>query len=193
VALGSPIVITTALPSATRMESAAFLSPPIVLAAAEERTVTVRPLDSLLREELVPRADYIKLDCEGFEPEILKSARQYLASCDGLCVTAETNFHLSPVYPRTHFHAINEIMVDHRLLVFDINEVRSPEMAGSPCGGGAPTSYYSLSAACHKFYQRQRQAWSRSTDQCDISTGTVMCSRSSRLTPPINASRSCEW
>jgi tetrahydromethanopterin S-methyltransferase subunit D len=29
--------------------------------------------------------------------------------------------------------------------------------------------------------------------QCDIRTGTVMCWRSSRLTPPINASRSGEW
>jgi FkbM family methyltransferase len=111
--------------SANRFGSSFFSSD----AAAEERTVTIRRLDSLLRDELVPRANYVKLDCEGFEPEILKGARQYLASSDVLCVTAETNFHLSPVYPRTHFHAINEIMVDHRLLVFDINEVRSPAPA----------------------------------------------------------------
>ena len=32
-----------------------------------------------------------------------------------------------------------------------------------------------------------------SSGQCDIRTGTVMCWRSSRLTPPIRASRSCEW
>jgi FkbM family methyltransferase len=111
--------------SANRFGSSFFSSD----TAAEERVVTVRRLDSLLRDGLVPRADYIKLDCEGFEPEILKGAREYLSTCDVLCVTAETNFHLSPVYPRTHFHAINEIMADHRLLVFDINAVRTPAPA----------------------------------------------------------------
>ena len=54
---------------------------------------------------------------------------QYLASCDVVCVTAETNFRLSPAYPRTHFHAINEIMADHRLLVFDINDIWTPAAA----------------------------------------------------------------
>src|SRR5690242_8676077 len=111
--------------SANRFGSSFFSSD----AAAEERIVPVRRLDSLLRDGLVPHADYIKLDCEGFEPEILKGARQYLARCDVLCVTAETNFHLSPVYPLTHFHTINEIMAEHRLLVSDINEVRSPTPA----------------------------------------------------------------
>jgi FkbM family methyltransferase len=111
--------------SANRFGSSFFSSD----AAAEERIVPIRRLDSLLRDGLVPRADYIKLDCEGFEPEILKGARQYLACCDVLCVTAETNFHLSPVYPLTHFHTINEIMAEHRLLVSDINEVRSPTPA----------------------------------------------------------------
>jgi FkbM family methyltransferase len=111
--------------SANRFGSSFFSSD----AAAEQRIVTIRRLDSLLRDGLLPRADYIQLDCEGFEPEILKGAREYLSTCDVLCVTAETKFHLSPVYPRTHFHAIDEIMADHRLLVFDINEVRTPAPA----------------------------------------------------------------
>jgi FkbM family methyltransferase len=95
-------------------------------ATAEERLVPIRRLDSLYREGIIPRADYIKLDCEGFEPEILRGAREYLGLCDIFCATAETNFNVSPIFPHTHFHAINEIMAAHRLLVYDINAVRAP-------------------------------------------------------------------
>jgi FkbM family methyltransferase len=93
---------------------------------AEERLVPIRRLDSLYREGTIPHADYIKLDCEGFEAEILRGAREYLRSCEVLCVTAETNFNVSPIFPHTHFHAINEIMAEHRLLVYDINAIRAP-------------------------------------------------------------------
>jgi FkbM family methyltransferase len=94
--------------------------------AAEERLVPIRRLDSLYRDGTIPRADYIKLDCEGFEAEILRGAREYLRECEVLCVTAETNFNVSPIFPHTHFHAINEIMAEHHLLVYDINAIRAP-------------------------------------------------------------------
>jgi FkbM family methyltransferase len=90
------------------------------------REVDIRKLDTLFAEKRIPAADYIKLDCEGFEPEILTGARSYLAKSGTLCVTAETNFGTSPVYLRTHFQAINEILVEHRLLVFDLNFVHTP-------------------------------------------------------------------
>ncbi len=96
---------------------------------AEKRIVPIRRLDTLYREGTIPRPDYIKLDCEGFEPEILRGAREYFTECEVLCVTAETNFHVSPILPHTHFHAVNEIMAEHRLLVYDINDVRSPTPA----------------------------------------------------------------
>jgi FkbM family methyltransferase len=86
---------------------------------AEVRVVPIRRLDTLFRNGTLPRADYIKLDCEGFEPEIIKGARQYLEESNPICVTTETNFDVSPVYPRGHFHAINEILADHRLVPFD--------------------------------------------------------------------------
>jgi len=93
---------------------------------AEERIVPIRRLDTLYSEGLLPVADYIKLDCEGFEPEILKGARQYLAASDLICLTAETNFDVSPVYPQTHFQAINDILCNYRLVVFDENHIRTP-------------------------------------------------------------------
>ena len=93
---------------------------------AEERIVPIRRLDTLYREGLLPPADYIKLDCEGFEPEILKGARQYLTASDLICVTTETNFDVSPVYPQTHFQAINDILCNYHLVVVDENHIRTP-------------------------------------------------------------------
>jgi FkbM family methyltransferase len=111
--------------SANKFGSSFYSSDP----AAEKRSVPIRRIDSLYREGLLPRADYIKLDCEGFEPEILKGARQYLTDSNVICVTTETNFNVSPIYPQGHFQAINNILVDHRLILFDENHVRAPAPA----------------------------------------------------------------
>ncbi|MBV8119278.1 MAG: FkbM family methyltransferase [Alphaproteobacteria bacterium] len=120
--------------SANRFNSSFYASDP----AAEERLVTIRRLDTLYRDRAIPRADYIKLDCEGFEPEILRGARQYLAAGDVLCVTAETSFNVSPIFPRTHFHAVNKIMADYGLLVHDINEIRTPTASYSAALSARP-------------------------------------------------------
>ena len=96
---------------------------------SKSREVEMRRLDTLFAEGMIPRADYIKLDCEGFEPEVLKGAQQYLAASNPVCVTSEANFFVSPIYPSTHFQAINELLVQHRLLVFDLNYARTPRAA----------------------------------------------------------------
>ncbi len=90
------------------------------------RTVEIRRLDSLFADGKLPPADYIKIDCEGFDPEVLRGARNYLAHSNVLCVTVETNFGVSPIYPRTPFADINDLLVEHRLLVFDVNFIRAP-------------------------------------------------------------------
>ena len=90
------------------------------------RTVEIRRLDSLFAAGEIPPADYIKLDCEGFEPEVIRGARNYLASSNILCVTAESNFGGSPGYLRTPFVEICEMLSEHRLLVFDVAADRSP-------------------------------------------------------------------
>jgi FkbM family methyltransferase len=88
------------------------------------RMVEIRRLDSLFAAGEIPAADYIKIDCEGFDPEVLRGARTYLACSNILCVTVETGFGISWIYPRTAFAEINDIVVQHRLLVFDLNYVR---------------------------------------------------------------------
>jgi FkbM family methyltransferase len=90
------------------------------------RIVQVRRLDSLYAEGRLPRADYIKLDCESFEPYVLRGARDYLTASGPICLTSESSFGASRHFPRSHFQAVNEILIEHRLLVFDVNMVRAP-------------------------------------------------------------------
>jgi FkbM family methyltransferase len=93
------------------------------------RMVQVRRLDSLFADGVLPRADYIKLDCESFEPYVLRGAREYLAASGPICVTSESAFGPSPHFPHSHFQAVNEILIEHRLFVFDVNMVRAPRAA----------------------------------------------------------------
>jgi len=102
------------------------------------RTVEIRRLDTLFASGILPPADYIKLDCEGFEPEILRGAKAYLAHSGAVCVTVETNFGVSPVFPRTPFAEINDLLVEHRLLVFDLNAVRAPRASYTAARAAQP-------------------------------------------------------
>ena len=97
--------------------------------AVGARVVPVRRLDTLFAQGELPAADYIKIDCEGYDPEVLRGAQTYLAQSNILSVTVETNFDPSPRYPRTAFAEINDLLVPHRLAVFDINCVRLPHPA----------------------------------------------------------------
>jgi FkbM family methyltransferase len=44
----------------------------------QTRRVPMRKLDTLLAEGAIPPADFIKIDCEGFEPAVLKGAGNFL-------------------------------------------------------------------------------------------------------------------
>jgi hypothetical protein len=67
--------------------------------SASVRRVPIRRLDTLCADGAFARADFIKIDCEGFEPEILKGAQALL--CSGvLAVEIETNFNTSEVPPQ---------------------------------------------------------------------------------------------
>src|SRR5260370_32951167 len=90
------------------------------------RTVEIRKLDTLSSDARIPLADYIKMDCEGFESEVLIGARHYLATSAPLCVTTETNFATSPTHLHTHFSTLNELLLPHGLRVFDLSYVRAP-------------------------------------------------------------------
>ena len=87
---------------------------------SETRTVPIRRLDSLFAAGEIGPVDFIKLDCEGFEPEVLKGAGRYLAACDLVGADLETNFNVSPVLPQTHFWGSYEPLLQRGLLVHDL-------------------------------------------------------------------------
>jgi FkbM family methyltransferase len=115
--------------------SSSFYAPPNAAPLADlegddvqrgARTVEIRKLDTLGSNSFIPLADYIKMDCEGFESEILLGASDYLATSAPVCVTTETNFGTSPTHLRTHFSTLNDLLILHGLRVFDLSYVRGP-------------------------------------------------------------------
>jgi hypothetical protein len=79
----------------------------------------------LFAQGVIPIADYIKVDVEGFEHEVLLGAHELLAA-GVLGLHAETSFGISPSYPKGHFVAVAEIAFQNHLLVFDLAFNRIP-------------------------------------------------------------------
>ena len=86
----------------------------------EARTVPIRRLDTLLKDKTIPKADFLKVDVEGFERDVFWGASELL-SAGILGVESETNFNVSEIYPDTHFALIQATLLKHGLLVADLN------------------------------------------------------------------------
>src|SRR5712691_9307906 len=89
------------------------------------RMVPIRRLDSLLAEGVIPKADFVKVDVEGFEKDVLLGARELLRA-GVLGLQTETNFAVSPSYPKSHFGTLAELALENDLLVFDVAFNRIP-------------------------------------------------------------------
>jgi FkbM family methyltransferase len=94
----------------------------------QSRAVPVRKLDTLLRKGVVPKADFIKVDVEGFERDVFLGARELLAA-GVLGAESETNFSSSPTYPDTHFGLIQSVLLQQGMFLFDLNFNRVPRAA----------------------------------------------------------------
>ena len=94
----------------------------------QSRTVPVRKLDTLLRDGIIPRADFLKVDVEGFEKDVFRGASDLLGA-GVLGVECETNFRTSIVYPESHFGLIHGIVLGYGLVLFDLNCNRVPRAA----------------------------------------------------------------
>jgi hypothetical protein len=78
-----------------------------------------------MSEGVVPRADFLKLDCEGFEPAVLNGAGRFLVECGVLGVESEIGFS-SIHWPQTHFLAVYEQLLPHRFRLSDLAFNRVP-------------------------------------------------------------------
>jgi len=83
--------------------------------------IEVETLDHLFEAGILPPADFIKLDCEGYEPEVLKGAAKYLEASCLLGAEVETSFNTSVVLRQTHFWGTYEHLIGHGLLLFDLD------------------------------------------------------------------------
>jgi FkbM family methyltransferase len=97
--------------------------------SVQQRTTRIRSLDSLLGENAIPAPDAIKIDCEGYEPEIIRGASSALASGNVLAIEVETGFSSSETYPQTHFVAITEQLMPHGFALADLTFDRVPYAA----------------------------------------------------------------
>jgi FkbM family methyltransferase len=136
-----------------------------VTRSAGTRQVPIRRLDTLVAEGAFVRADFIKIDCEGFEPEILKGAQALLRE-GVLAIEIETNFNTSPVLPQSHFGAVCEQIVPHGLTLFDLafdRIARAGFVERAQSLGIAQTATVARPATVNALFYRDRPA--RSVDE----------------------------
>ena len=98
--------------------------------------VPIARLDTLWAKGALPPADFIKIDCEDYEPEILAGAAAYLKASELLGADIESHFHVRPRLPYSHFAAINTVLVERGLRVADLTLSRALR-AGQPWNGTA--------------------------------------------------------
>jgi hemerythrin len=86
--------------------------------------VPVRRLDTLVDEGTIPPPDFLKIDVEGFERDVLLGSSRHLGGLRGFEV--ESSFGISGIYPDTHFGLMMSVALANHLLVFDIEFNRVP-------------------------------------------------------------------
>jgi len=102
------------------------------------RTVPIARLDTLFSAGEIPLADFVKLDTEQFELEVLRGAHAYLMQSNVLGLIAEADFRRTRTFPRTPLPDIMALAAEHRLSVFDLSYIRHPRAAYVAARARAP-------------------------------------------------------
>jgi predicted transcriptional regulator len=90
--------------------------------------VQIRKLDDFLREEPVVSIDFMKIDTEGFEREVLEGATETLASGKIKAIQLELGFNRRD-FRTTHFNQVNDILQDFDFAVAGFYD-QSPNKPG---------------------------------------------------------------
>ena len=72
----------------------------------------MRKLDTLYARCELPKADFIKIDCEGYEPQVLHGAEAYLTASCPLGVDVETTFTSIRRYPTRILARCSSVLID---------------------------------------------------------------------------------
>ncbi len=89
--------------------------------------VPIRRLDTMLSEGTIgPAIDFMKLDAETYEIEIIKGAREMLSRSGILGIESETHFFRTARNPRSHFVDLCEQLAPYGMTVYDLGFIRQP-------------------------------------------------------------------
>lgn len=90
--------------------------------------VPIRRLDTLFADgTIAPTIDFMKLDVETYEIEIVKGAREMLSRSGILGIESEVHFFRTARNPRSHFVELYEQLAPYGLSLYDLGAVRQPK------------------------------------------------------------------
>jgi FkbM family methyltransferase len=95
----------------------------------------IRKLDSLMADGLIASIDHIKMDCEGFELEVLDGAQHFLDHSGVFAVESESSLKLHPWYQPCHFVQLYRRLGPRQFDVYDEHHYR---VSREPFGDGYP-------------------------------------------------------
>jgi FkbM family methyltransferase len=91
--------------------------------------VAVRTLDSLCQQGTIGSIDFMKMDAESYEVEIVKGAAQFFRTSGIFGVESESTFMRTPRSPRSHFVELFEQLTQYGFNVYDTGIQRAPRSA----------------------------------------------------------------
>lgn len=103
--------------------------------AKEALRIKVRSLDSLHAANEIPAADFIKIDCEGADPLVLRGARKYIPDCRSIGLQSEASFRTSAVLPHGHFGEIFKFCTENFLELYSMIHDRHIRAAYAEAAG----------------------------------------------------------
>jgi FkbM family methyltransferase len=99
------------------------------------QNVPIRRLDSLYADGTIGPIDFMKVDAESYEIEIVKGAREFFRNSGIFGMESETTFQRTPAHPRSHFVELYEELAPYEFSVCDAGLQRVPRR---PLAGGFP-------------------------------------------------------